>query len=502
MFFSFQTPTSEYAQALIDFHHYVFFFLVVVTVFVIWMIKLSLLFVMRERKLLFLQDTHSTGFYFEENNAWFGPQGEFYFLATKIKSAVTTFFFTFNNKYNLPLNEQFFHEVFVCLSVYNMQNALYYMWGYNEFLYKILWTLDNQLPLLPYSGNWLVSKNNIDNSPLKFLAPFFRSYWELKVIKTLQTEYVNKFNSTVPFQTDSELNFTSNNFLNLLPINSSEKNDNKSLMASIFVMPSFVLSTVKVGFQSTRLSHWVWGSKMKDKFLCFTGDGEHYGFNPTEHFNFGFDENLQLPQSLKLYNFYVVDMWQHSFLFFQNVRHRLVLEWVWTFIPTLILLLLVVPSLYLLYTYDRPYVTAPYITFKAIGNQWYWDYEYWDYEDSDKTGGLVTFSSNMLHDDELEVGQLRLLEVDNRLVLPAGVCIRLITTSVDVLHSWAVPAFGVKIDSVPGRLNQFWLVLNKPGVYYGQCSELCGVNHGFMPIAVEVVYLEQYLEFLSIMSEQ
>lgn len=502
MFFSFQTPTSEYAQALVDFHHYVFFFLIVVVIFVIWMIKLALLFVMREKKLLFVLEKEGSDFYFEEENAWFGPEGELYYLLGRLKDVVVSFFFTYNNKLDLPFNEQFFYEAAICFFVYEVQNLFYLIWGYNQFFFKILWLLDREFSLFPYMAIWRVSDNDIDETSFKFFAPFFRSYWELKTLRVLASELANRFNNSVGYESEAELAFTSNRFFNLLPLNTSKHFEEKSLFVTIFSLPSVLLSRVKFGLNSTRLSHWIWGSKAKDKFLCFTGEGEHYDFDPADNFSFGFDENLQLPQSLKLYNFYVMDMWKHSFLFFQNVRHRIVLEWVWTFIPTLILLLLVIPSLYLLYTYDKPYVTAPYITFKAIGNQWYWDYEYWDYEDADKTGGLLSFSSNMLHDDELELGQLRLLEVDNRLVLPAGVCIRLITTSVDVLHSWAVPAFGVKIDSVPGRLNQFWLVLNKPGVYYGQCSELCGVNHGFMPIAVEVVYLEQYLEFLSMLSEE
>lgn len=270
--------------------------------------------------------------------------------------------------------------------------------------------------------------------------------------------------------------------------------NNVNLTALISVIPFYMISTVKQGYLSIRLSHWSWSGKKKDVFLLYTGDGDAYHFPANEHY--AFDENTELPQSLKFIGFYNQDMWGHSFLFFQNVRHRLVLEWVWTFIPTLILLILVIPSLYLLYSYDRPYVTAPYLTFKAIGHQWYWSYEYWDYTHSN--GGSITFDSYMIHEDDLELGQLRLLEVDRRVVLPAGVCIRLLTTSTDVLHSWAMPAFGVKIDSIPGRLNQFWLVLNKPGVYYGQCSELCGVNHGFMPIAVEVVFLDQYLDFINL----
>lgn len=193
-----------------------------------------------------------------------------------------------------------------------------------------------------------------------------------------------------------------------------------------------------------------------------------------------------LPFSIFI-NFYGTDSRMFFYLFFQHVRHRKILEWVWTCIPALILLLLLYPSLILLYCYDRPYITKPYLTFKAIGHQWYWSYEYSDFVTSstDSTVGHINFDSYMIHQDDLEEGAFRLLEVDRRIVLPLGVCLRLITTSSDVLHSWAVPALGVKIDAVPGRLNQFWIVADRPGTFYGQCSELCGVNHGFMPIAVE-----------------
>lgn len=103
----------------------------------------------------------------------------------------------------------------------------------------------------------------------------------------------------------------------------------------------------------------------------------------------------------------------------------------------------------------------------------------------------------MVHEDDLNLGQLRLLEVDRRVALPVGVLSRLITTSTDVLHSWAVPALGVKIDAVPGRLNQFWIIVDRPGTFYGQCSELCGVNHGFMPIAVDAVVVDSFLQYLA-----
>jgi cytochrome c oxidase subunit 2 len=159
------------------------------------------------------------------------------------------------------------------------------------------------------------------------------------------------------------------------------------------------------------------------------------------------------------------------------------LEIVWTITPSIILLLIAVPSFALLYSMDE--VIDPTITFKAIGHQWYWSYEYSDYISS--KGVNIIFDSYMVPTEELKLGQFRLLEVDNQAVLPIYTHVRLLVTATDVLHSWAVPSLGVKIDCVPGRLNQVSLFIKKEGLYFGQCSELCGVNHGFMPISIRAV---------------
>ena len=145
-----------------------------------------------------------------------------------------------------------------------------------------------------------------------------------------------------------------------------------------------------------------------------------------------------------------------------------------------------IPSFTLLYGIDE--VIESDVTVKVVGNQWYWSYEYSDVESE------VEFDSYMINDDELKIGELRLLEVDNRLVLPVEKHIRLIVTASDVLHSFAVPSFGVKVDGVPGRLNEVSTYVKRLGVYYGQCSELCGVNHSFMPICVEVVSVDDYIK--------
>jgi len=162
--------------------------------------------------------------------------------------------------------------------------------------------------------------------------------------------------------------------------------------------------------------------------------------------------------------------------------HNTMLEVVWTAVPVLILVIIAIPSFRLLYYSDV--VPETEMTVKAIGRQWYWSYEYPDHD--------MAFDAFMLPDADLEPGMQRLLETDNRVVLPARTNIRVQVTASDVLHSWAMPSLGVKIDAVPGRLNEVWININEPGVYYGQCSELCGVMHGFMPITIEAVEPEQF----------
>ena len=166
-----------------------------------------------------------------------------------------------------------------------------------------------------------------------------------------------------------------------------------------------------------------------------------------------------------------------------TTSHNTMLEVAWTVVPVIILLIIAVPSFRLLYFTDR--VEDADMTLKAIGHQWYWSYEYPDHGD-------FTFDALMLEDDELEEGQPRLLATDEAVVLPVGAKIRLLTTADDVIHSWAIPALGVKMDSVPGRVNETWFQINREGTYYGQCSELCGTLHGFMPIMIEAVSQEEF----------
>lgn len=175
-----------------------------------------------------------------------------------------------------------------------------------------------------------------------------------------------------------------------------------------------------------------------------------------------------------------------------NLTHGTLIELVWTITPSFILITIAIPSFALLYSMDE--VVDPAVTMKAVGHQWYWSYEYSDYINEE--GETINFDSYIVPEEDLELGQLRLLEVDNRIVVPTNTHVRVIITGADVVHSWAVPSLGIKCDAIPGRLNQTSLFIKREGVYYGQCSEICGINHAFIPIVVEAVPLENYVEWV------
>nr|YP_010140420.1 cytochrome c oxidase subunit II [Pseudagkistrodon rudis]QQK90410.1 cytochrome c oxidase subunit II [Pseudagkistrodon rudis]QYC94120.1 cytochrome c oxidase subunit II [Pseudagkistrodon rudis] len=163
------------------------------------------------------------------------------------------------------------------------------------------------------------------------------------------------------------------------------------------------------------------------------------------------------------------------------------LEAAWTAAPIMILILTALPSVRSLYLMEE--VFDPYLTIKATGHQWYWNYEYSD-------GAHISFDSYMIQTKDLKNGSLRLLEVDHRMVMPMNLQTRIVVTAEDVLHSWTIPSLGVKVDAVPGRLNQIPLATSRTGLFFGQCSEICGSNHSFMPIAMEAIpmhYFEQWL---------
>nr|YP_009472897.1 cytochrome c oxidase subunit II [Aphelocheirus jendeki]AST10101.1 cytochrome c oxidase subunit II [Aphelocheirus jendeki] len=163
------------------------------------------------------------------------------------------------------------------------------------------------------------------------------------------------------------------------------------------------------------------------------------------------------------------------------------IELIWTIIPAITLIFIALPSLRLLYLMDE--VNNPMLTIKSVGHQWYWSYEYSDFMN-------IEFDSYMKPSNYLEKSDFRLLDVDNRVTLPMNMQIRLLVTATDVLHSWAMPNLGIKIDATPGRINQGWFTMNRPGLMFGQCSEICGANHSFMPIVIESISMNHFINWL------
>nr|YP_010308073.1 cytochrome c oxidase subunit II [Crambus perlellus]ULU28320.1 cytochrome c oxidase subunit 2 [Crambus perlellus] len=164
------------------------------------------------------------------------------------------------------------------------------------------------------------------------------------------------------------------------------------------------------------------------------------------------------------------------------------IELIWTIIPAMTLIFIAFPSLRLLYLLDE--LNNPLITLKSIGHQWYWSYEYSDFNN-------IEFDSYMISSNDLKKNNFRLLDVDNRIILPMNNQIRIMVTATDVIHSWTIPSLGVKIDANPGRLNQTNFFINRPGIYYGQCSEICGANHSFMPIVIESISIKNFINWIN-----
>nr|YP_010736925.1 cytochrome c oxidase subunit II [Busonia albilateralis]WEP24812.1 cytochrome c oxidase subunit II [Busonia albilateralis] len=163
------------------------------------------------------------------------------------------------------------------------------------------------------------------------------------------------------------------------------------------------------------------------------------------------------------------------------------IELIWTFIPAFMLIFIALPSLKILYLMEES--SNPLLTVKMMGHQWYWSYEYTDFK-------KIEFDSYMKITSDLEINEFRLLDVDNRLILPYNINIRMLVSSFDVIHSWTVPSLGLKIDASPGRINQGNLIIKRPGLFFGQCSEICGSNHSFMPIVLESVKLNFFFNWL------
>nr|APX40358.1 cytochrome c oxidase subunit 2 [Stylosomus ilicicola] len=180
-------------------------------------------------------------------------------------------------------------------------------------------------------------------------------------------------------------------------------------------------------------------------------------------------------------------------LFFNKLTHRYLLEGqlielIWTILPAITLIFIAIPSLRLIYILDE--INKPSITIKTIGHQWFWSYEYSDFKN-------IEFDSYMIPVQEMKPFNFRLLDVDNRISVPFYTQVRLLVTAADVIHSWTIPSMGVKIDATPGRLNQVSFMINRPGLFYGQCSEICGANHSFMPIVLESISPNSFIKWIS-----
>lgn len=207
-----------------------------------------------------------------------------------------------------------------------------------------------------------------------------------------------------------------------------------------------------------------------------------------EQLNFFHDHTLLIILLITILVSYVIII-----LFFNKFTNRFLLhgqtiEIIWTILPAIILLFIALPSLRLLYLLDEIY--KPAITLKSIGHQWYWSYEYSDFKN-------IEFDSYIIPTNELKENSFRLLDVDNRIILPINTQIRIIVSAADVLHSWTIPSLGVKVDATPGRLNQTNIFIRRPGLFFGQCSEICGANHRFIPIVIERVKSNDFIKWIN-----
>ena len=207
--------------------------------------------------------------------------------------------------------------------------------------------------------------------------------------------------------------------------------------------------------------------------------------------------NIILMFIIRFVGYIIIRIIYNSYI---NIRllESQIIECIWTIIPAVILIQIAIPSLLLLYMLDESVDSS--LTVKVLGHQWYWSYEYRDFWSvSDRSH--IEFDAYIIPTNELELSMFRLLDVDNRTLAPFNIHVRMLIRSADVLHAWTVPALGVKADAVPGRLNQVKFISQRPGVFFGQCSEICGANHSFIPIVIEIVRSKSFLNWISCISE-
>nr|UHM24601.1 cytochrome c oxidase subunit II [Anopheles sinensis] len=210
-----------------------------------------------------------------------------------------------------------------------------------------------------------------------------------------------------------------------------------------------------------------------------------------EQLNFFHDHTLLILTMITILVGYIMGMLMFNQFTNRYLLHGQTIEIIWTVLPAIILMFIAFPSLRLLYLMDE--INTPSITLKSVGHQWYWSYEYSDFLN-------LEFDSYMIPTNELETNGFRLLDVDNRIVLPMNNQIRILVTATDVLHSWTVPSLGVKVDATPGRLNQINFLINRPFLFFGQCSEICGANHSFMPIVIESIPMNYFIKWITNMT--
>nr|WVH13748.1 cytochrome c oxidase subunit II [Anopheles plumbeus] len=210
-----------------------------------------------------------------------------------------------------------------------------------------------------------------------------------------------------------------------------------------------------------------------------------------EQLNFFHDHTLLILTMITILVSYIMTMLLFNKFTNRYLLHGQTIEIIWTILPAIILMFIAFPSLRLLYLMDE--INTPSVTLKSIGHQWYWSYEYSDFMN-------LEFDSYMIPTNELTSQNFRLLDVDNRIILPMNNQIRILVTATDVLHSWTIPSLGVKVDATPGRLNQINFLINRPGLFFGQCSEICGANHSFMPIVIESIPMNFFIKWVSSMT--
>ena len=206
-----------------------------------------------------------------------------------------------------------------------------------------------------------------------------------------------------------------------------------------------------------------------------------------EQLNFFHDHTILILLIITILVGYLIIILFFNKFFNRFLLHGQVIEIIWTIVPAIILIFIALPSLRLLYLIDE--LINPTITLKTIGHQWYWSYEYSDFKN-------LEFDSYIKPYNEIEENSFRLLDVDNRIILPINNPIRILVSAADVLHSWTVPSLGVKVDATPGRLNQTNFIINRPGLYFGQCSEICGANHSFIPIVIESTPSKYFIKWI------